>query len=472
MAVSLGVDFLLAVDSNGIVVTCGQNKYGQLGLGRRPALHLQVTQRAMPGSIDLNSVANQGTAIMVSAGLVHAACVTRNGSVYTWGRGSRGQLGVAPVGSQPTPQHAYSAFMGQSPAIMVACGHDHTLLLTAAGHMWGCGHNSYFQVGVQSMTNPDEINNSDISVFTMMPHARFDNGDGRTEIGFIAAGSQHSVAVGKHNGVLWTWGRDRHGTQLGHGNGQLDYCVQVPTALPRTTFGEDVVSAAAMSTSTMAVTASGVLWATGVSMYFALGLGALFQCHRFSRVGGHEHFGAGGVRSVACSISHTLIVAQDGSLWVCGNRESNCLGHYPMPYSFHVPVRIDPTCFHHEAIVVASTHLSRCVAVSASGGIYTWGSEPSGMYTGLCSAVATAHDLLPNIAYVPQRVAHIDSVGLWNYPLTEEEFLAFLMCTHLRLGARSLYSALPIEMLQSIRTSLAVPTATHMGRGLRNLLGI
>jgi len=388
-------------------------------------------------------------------------------------------LGVALVESQPTPQRVYSAFMGQSPAIMVACGRDHTLLLTAAGHMWGCGHNSFFQVGVQSMANPDAIDNSIVSVFTMMPPARFDNGDGHTEIGFIAAGLRHSVAVGKHNGVLWTWGGDGNRGRLGHGNGHLEYCVKVPTALPRTTFGEDVVSAAAMCNSTMAVTTSGVLWATGSSQSFALGLGAMLECHTFNRVGGHEHFGAGGVRSVACSECHTLIVAQDGSLWVCGHRDSKCLGHGTQEYSFHVPVRINPASFHHEAIVVASTYLTRSVAVTASGALYTWGQEPHGTYRGLCSLVTTGHHWIHNISYLPQRVmhtsmphVHIDSFGLWNYPLTEEEFLAFLMCTHVRLGAGSLYTAAPIEMLESIRTSLAVPGATRMGRGLRNLLGI
>jgi len=74
------------------------------------------------------------------------------------------------------------------------------------------------------------------------------------------------------------------------------------------------------------------------------------------------------------------------------------------------------------------------------------------------------HTSVPNV--------HIDSFGLWNYCLTEEELLVFLMCTHARLGAGSPYMAAPDEMLQSIRTSLAVPGATRMGRGLRNLLGV
>jgi len=328
------------------------------------------------------------------------------------------------------------------------------------------------------MANPDAIDDSKISVFTMMPPARFDHGDGRTEIAFIAASMRHSVAVGRHNGVLWTWGKGHRG-RLGHGNGHVEHCALVLTALPRATFGEDVVSAAAMLCTTMAVTASGVLWASGFSPCFTMGMGATLEGHTFNRVGGHEHFGAGGVRSVAGSESYTLIVAQDNSLWVCGHTISNCLGRNTHGQSFQVPVRINPASFNHEPIVVASAHFTRSVVVTASGAIYTWGGEPSGTYKGLCSRVVTAHHMIQNISYLPQRVmhtsvphVHIDSFGLWNYPLTQEELLAFLMCTHVRLGAGSPYMAAPDEMLQSIRTSLAVLAATQMGRGLRNLLGI
>jgi len=191
MAVSLGRNFLVAVNSDGVVFTCGQNNYGQLGCSLP---NPNFPQRALPGPIDLNSVTDQGTAIMVSAGTWHTACVTRKGSVYTWGNSHHGQLGCAVVRSQPIPHCAYSAAMGQLPATMVACGRNHTLILTAAG-------------------------------------------------------------------------------------------------------------------STMVVTASGVLWASGVSRCHTMGLGARTECHTFNRVGGDEYFGEGGVRSVTCSATEIPFLA-------------------------------------------------------------------------------------------------------------------------------------------------------------------
>jgi len=486
--VSLGSDFLVAVNYNGVVFTCGNNNYAQLGL--RPDLDDALLDRALLGPIELNSVTNEGNAVMVSAGNMHAACVTRNGSVYTWGHGIDGQLGVAHIFRQPTPQRVYSASIGQSPATMVACGRAHTLLLTAAGHVWGCGSNVYFQVGVQSMPDPLVNNNGYISKFTMMPPARFDGGNGHVEIDFIAAGTYHSMAVGRHDGVLWTWGHSTFG-RLGLGDDLISDCACVPTAVPGTTFGEAVVSVSAAKTITMAVTANGVVWATGVSMFGTLGLGETLTCHTFNRVGGHEYFGEGGVRSVACTCMHALFVAQNGSLWVCGHGNSFCLGIEVHGQVFSRPVKMNPASFHNEAIIAASVCENRSIAVTVSGGLYTWGREPNHTHSGLCllrqgvpvyEVESEYGDVLINILYVPQKVMlmsmghsdqKIDPFGLWVSPFSEDEQLAFAMCTHLRLGSGSDYHGIQNELLDYIlRDSLRMSVVKRTAAGLRNLLGL
>jgi len=147
--------------------------------------------------------------------------------------------------------------MPGSRATMVACGDNYTLLLTACGHVWGCGSNLYFQIGVQNMDDPLQVSNRDIRVFTRMPPERFDCGDGDTQIAFIAAGSDHSAAVGRTNGLLWTWGNGSGG-QLGH-----DFSARVPIHLPRETFDEVVVSVSVANDITMAITDSGALWVSG-----------------------------------------------------------------------------------------------------------------------------------------------------------------------------------------------------------------
>ena len=272
--------------------------------------------------------------------------------------------------------------MGGSRATMVACGSDHTLLLTASGHMWGCGSNWYFQIGVQNRDDPPELLNKNIPDFTMMPSTRFDCGDGDTQIGLIAAGFDHSVAVGRTNGLMWTWGRGIGG-KLGHGDGGSKYYALVPTALPQETFGEAVVSASASEDITMAVTGSGALWVCGYSLLGRLGLGEVQRCVTFQRVGTAADFGDGGVRSVTCSRMHSLVVSYDGSVRVCGRHDSCSLGRNTEYDNYMVPTLIEPTCFNDEAVVLGSAGGSRSVAVTASRRLYTWGAEAPNKFCGL-----------------------------------------------------------------------------------------
>ena len=312
------------------------------------------------------------------------------------------------------------------------------------------------------------------------PPQRFDSGDGRTEIAFIAAGTHHSVAVSRNNGVLWTWGASRAG-QLGHGSALVRHCVPIPTAVPTTTFGETIVSASAMLTSTMAVTASGVLWASGRSRHGALGLGLTKECHTFNRVGGAEYFGNGGVRSVACALYHTLIVAQDGMLWVCGHSQSYCLGIYTDRCRIYErPEPMHPALFNYEPVLAVSASEKHSAAVTRSGGLYTWGAERSGEVGGLCVPHVPSENAQAIFQYAPQRVMHtgvpnedIDPFGLWNCPLSAEEQQAFAMCTHLHLGDNSPYHQTDDGILECIlRYSRRVPALVQNNVGLRNLLGL
>jgi len=460
MAVALGSNFLVAVNQFGVVLTCGQNDAGQLGLGLTPDADTDTKQRILLGATEYEGEIHQRNAVMVSAGKKHAAFVTRGGSVYTWGDGAVGQLGVGAAASfrNPIPRLAYSTRSGGSRAIMVACGSNHTLLLTESGHVWGCGSNEYFQIGVQNMDDPLQLTNKRIQVFTIMPSTRFDCGDGDTQIGFIAAGNKHSVAVGRANGVLWTWGLGFSGN-LGHG-----YDGIVPTHLPQETFGEAVVSASVSDTITMAITSSGALWVCGNCPVGSLGLGEVLDCDAFQCIGIADDFGVRGVRMVACSQHHSLIVSHDGSVRVCGiDAQFNCQ---------MVPTLIDPAYFNNEAVVLVSASKHRSVAVTASGRLYTWGVESANKFCGLGythgSGIGRAM-----IQTSPRQVHRpIDLFGLWHRLLSVDEMLAFAMGMNLRLGRATRFQTMPDDVLECIQASCILPGASHLGVGLRNLLGI
>ena len=200
MAVALGGKFMVAVDQSGVVLSCGHNDAGQLGMRPTPHVGFLKQKRPLLGAIEFDFESEEHNAVMVSAGDKHGAFVTRSGSVYTWGNGNHGQRGTGVVGKYrfppPTPQLAYSGLIHGLRATMVACGHHYTLLLTASGHVWGCGANRYFQIGVQNMDDLPQTIDRNVRVFTRMAPTRFDCGDGDTQIAFIAAGFRHSAAIG------------------------------------------------------------------------------------------------------------------------------------------------------------------------------------------------------------------------------------------------------------------------------------
>jgi len=479
MAVSMGGDFLVTVDEDGNIFTCGQNEFGQLAMcARMENVYVQCANLQL---VILPHKEDRANTLMVSAGTRHAACVTLGGSVYTWGNGEKGQLGTGDEQNlrQPMPQRIYTAFMGRSPAIMVACGHEHTLLLTKSGEVWGAGSNEHFQIGLFSPES-DPNDNSNVTSFTRIPPARFSGGDDSTQIAFIAASNTHSVAVGRHNGVLWTWGEGLSG-KLGHGDGGQEYNAPVPTAIPSETFGEAVVFASARMCSTMAITESGVLWVSGYSHSGAIGLDTVSRCVTFQRVGGADFFGTGGVRNVACSRFHSLIVAHNGSVWVCGGVNSIGLGIDTNDQPYMVPVELSPVLFDNEAVVVVSACESRSVAVTTSGRLYTWGAERPYECAGLGYSHGVGRDQNGLIQWTPKIVtkvmiafAQIKRMGCWHNTLTDVDLLTFAMGTHPRLGDSTEYQHIARDLLQSIAAcrGRVWQYISLQNIGLRLLLGL
>lgn len=85
MNVSCGYGFAIALSTNGLLFSSGENQYGQLGLGdsyEREDFHLIE---------HFKEVGEKVTEI--SCGAKHSIAKTTNGKVFTWGLGNYGQLG-------------------------------------------------------------------------------------------------------------------------------------------------------------------------------------------------------------------------------------------------------------------------------------------------------------------------------------------------------------------------------------------
>ena len=71
--------------------------------------------------------------IQIACGEHHAAALNRNGEVFTWGRGSYGQLGHGDRQCISIPKRVESLF--ETVVIKVNCGEHHTAVITKEGEL-------------------------------------------------------------------------------------------------------------------------------------------------------------------------------------------------------------------------------------------------------------------------------------------------------------------------------------------------
>jgi len=399
-----GRNFTVVVTEPGHVWTWGRGRAGQLGLNARE--HQLLPARAAGREV------LSARMVMVAVGCEHSAGVTAEGTLLTWGSGAGGQLGHGDLENRLTPTPLGKELFGGRPAVMVACGSYHTLVLTAGG-LWTCGAGQYGVLGHGDI--------ADKLVLTLVVAEGF---EGNVQLAMVAAGFLHSVAVGS-KGDIWTWGI---GVALGHNDFQNRH---VPTLLVGAARGNAVMVAAG-GAHTVAVTGNGELWAWGNNRNGQLGTTGFDRVKLVpARVGAEDVFGGSPVRTAACGEKHTLIVTKEGSLWSFGEGGYGALGHNNITDQ-RVPARLEAQHFGDVKIVSVAGGAYHSAAVTENGGLYTWGkaTRQDASPTGL------GHDdmrtkLVPT--YVASHLLQGARVGRCHrLPLLHA--LAFAMGTHVRLG--------------------------------------
>ena len=86
----------------------------------------------------------------VSSGGYHTAAIKTDGTLWTWGRSAAGELGNAAITDRTTP---VTTFAGGNNWKQVGCGQIHTAAIKTDGTLWTWGSGSSGELGNAAITN-------------------------------------------------------------------------------------------------------------------------------------------------------------------------------------------------------------------------------------------------------------------------------------------------------------------------------
>jgi hypothetical protein len=220
---------------DGSIYGCGYNSYGQLGNGTTTNTSTLTAMTNIPG-----------TPVSIYCGAYHTLVLMDDGSIYGCGSNSYGQLGN---GTTTTTSTLTDMTNIPGTPVSISCGTYHTLVLMDDGSIYGCGSNSYGQLG-----NGTTTNTSTLTAMTNIPGTPVS----------ISCGAYHTLVL-MDDGSIYGCGYNGNG-QLGNGT----------------------------TTNTSTLTAMTNIPGTPVS--------------------------------ISCGRYHTLVLMSDGSVYGCGRNDSGQLG--------------------------------------------------------------------------------------------------------------------------------------------------
>jgi alpha-tubulin suppressor-like RCC1 family protein len=309
----VGVDVAVAAPA-GSVFAFGGNYYGQLGVS--PSVY---GSSATPAVMTLPGESGPVTEVATGAGF--SLMATAGGQLYAVGGNSEGQLGNATNNgaNSPNPTPTPVALPGENGAVsQLAAGDDFSLVVTSSGQLYAFGDNKYGQLGNATNTGPTLSGpappNPTPTIVAL----------GGEKAVYAAAGYDHSLVVAA-SGRLYAFGNNAGG-QLGNAthNGS-DTATSTPTLVSLPGASGLVTQVAAGTSFSLALTASGQLYAFGYNGSGQLGnapLGANPTPALVTLPGEN-----GPITQIAAGSAHTLALTASGQLYAFGDNYYGELGN-------------------------------------------------------------------------------------------------------------------------------------------------
>ncbi|MFA7158542.1 MAG: hypothetical protein WC299_04505 [Kiritimatiellia bacterium] len=247
VALAAGYQYAAALRKDGTVWAWGSNSGGQLGNGNTTNTSYAVQVKGPGGEGYLTDVR------AIAAGVRHTVALRKDGTLWTWGSNSSGQLGYgtnAP-GMFPVQVKGPGGSGVLSDVQAIAAGVACTMALKKDGSAWAWGDNTFGQLGDGTREN----RSAPVQV-------KGENGQGSLAgISAIAAGRYFAAAL-KRDGTMLAWGFNEGGLR---GDGTREGSL-VPVAVKDSAGSgnlSNITAIAAGSRHILAVDNDGVILAWG-----------------------------------------------------------------------------------------------------------------------------------------------------------------------------------------------------------------
>jgi alpha-tubulin suppressor-like RCC1 family protein len=300
--------------STPVTTFAGGTNWKQVSSGRQTSAAIKsdgtlwIWGYGLNGQLGVNQYINQSTPVttfaggtnwkQVSAGPLSCAAIKTDGTLWTWGNGQYGQLGGNTTTGKPTP---VTTFAGETNWKQVSFNDKHCAAIKTDGTLWTWGSGGQGRLG----TNDTTQRNTPVTTFA-----------GGTNWKQVSSGGYHCAAI-KTDGTLWTWGRGNY-EQLGT-NGGGDKITPVTTFAGGTNWKQ--VSADGFF-HCAAIKTDGTLWTWGRNHFGQLGVNDTTQ--RNTPV--TTFAGGTNWKQVSCGYGHCAAIKTDGTLWTWGQGDSGQLG--------------------------------------------------------------------------------------------------------------------------------------------------
>lgn len=187
---SCGSKHTLVATQWGQLFSWGHDRHGQLGHG--------VEQGFLATPKIIKALATKQV-VQIACGSEHCMALTNTGELYSWGRNQYGQLGLGVKSDHEGLPNQIKSLQGV-PIAQVACGSNHSFVLSRSGAVFCWGKNSFGQLGLN-----DEVQRD----FPVMLRAL-----SNVKVKYVACGEDHTATLTIEGGVF-TFGAGMYG-QLGH----------------------------------------------------------------------------------------------------------------------------------------------------------------------------------------------------------------------------------------------------------------